>query len=187
VLWQHHSPEIFGGFLILFIRFGAHNKKSHFMDYDSSEFFLIILVVLVIFLIPTIFYLVTLQRTLEAISIENRKMPPGQVWLLLIPLFNLVWQFIVVSNIAESIAAECQKLSIPANEPKPTNGIGMAKNILGLCGIIPLLGVVCSLASLVCWIIYWVKVAEYKNLIMANKGNEMLDAERGIFHGNPTL
>lgn len=137
-----------------------------------------------LFLIPVIFFLLTLQNTLKAISEENRKMPPGNVWLLFIPLFNIVWQFIVVDKIAQSIGAECSRLKIPVRENKPTYGIGLAWNICNCFTIIPVIG---GLAALVTFIIYWVKVAEFKNLINTNQNNYMLDAERNIFHGDKTV
>lgn len=129
-------------------------------------------------LIPAIFFLVTLQKTLHAISIENRLMQPGQVWLLLIPIFNIVWIFITVNRIADSIKNECSRLSIPATESRPTYGIGLVMCILWICGFIPVVGMIASLAGLICWIIYWVKVNEYKNLIIANRNNFLLDIER---------
>lgn len=142
------------------------------------------LILVLLLLVPAIFYLITLQKTLEAISPENRSIPPGQVWLLLIPLFNLVWQFIAVERISNSIKAECIKLNIPIGEDRPTYNIGLTKNILSFGGIIPFLGILLNIAFLVYWIIYWVKVNEYKNLIIANKDNYLLDAEQGIFHSN---
>ena len=139
-----------------------------------------IIVGVAIFLIPFILYLVTLQNTLKAISPENRRMAPANVWLLFIPIFNYVWQFFTVSYIADSIAAECIRLNIPVSEKRPTFGIGTAKNILSLVGlVIPVIG---PLATLVCWRIYWVKVNQYKNLIIANKDNFLLDAEKQIFN-----
>lgn len=143
---------------------------------------LIAFFIVAIFLIPTIFYLLTLQKALQAVSVENRRMPPGQVWLSLIPLFNLIWMFIVVNKIAESFAAECYLLNIPTDETNPTQGIGNTKNILALCTMIPIIGVLAGIGYIVCWIMHWVKVNEYKNLILANKDNIILEAERGIFH-----
>jgi uncharacterized membrane protein YphA (DoxX/SURF4 family) len=140
------------------------------------------LILLALFIIPSIFYLITLQKTLEAVTPANRKMPPGQVWLLLIPLFNYIWQFFTVSNIADSIKLECERLNIPVSEERPTYNIGLTKNILSLCVFIPFFGGLASLAFIVCWIIYWVKVNEYKKLINANKDNDILDAEQGIFY-----
>ncbi|HSN08795.1 MAG TPA: hypothetical protein VLS85_07145 [Hanamia sp.] len=139
---------------------------------------------LALFLIPAIFFLLTLQNTLKAISEENRKMPPANVWLMFIPLFNIVWQFIMVDRIAQSIGAECARLNIPVKEDKPTYGIGLAWNICNFLTIIPFIG---GLASLITFIIYWVKVSEFKNLIKANQHNFMLDAERNIFHGDKTI
>lgn len=108
-------------------------------------------------------------------------MSPSNVWLLFIPLFNFIWQFIVVDKIAQSIAAECARLNIPVKEDKPTYGIGLAWNICNFLIIIPFLG---GLASLITFIIYWVKVSDYKKRIETNQNTFMLDAERNIFHGN---
>jgi len=137
---------------------------------------------LVLFLFPTIFYFISLQKALEAVSIENRLMPPGQVWLSLIPIFNFVWMFIVVNRIAESFRLECYRLNIATTEANPTQGIGNTKNILRLCSLIPVLGGIAALGFIVCWILHWIKVNEYKNLIIANRDNVILDAEQGIFH-----
>ncbi|HMU10514.1 MAG TPA: hypothetical protein PKC54_10935 [Ferruginibacter sp.] len=143
---------------------------------------MLVLVMLGLLLLPTIFYFLSLQRALEAVSEQNRQMPPGQVWLSLIPLFNFVWMFFVVNKIAESFALECYRLNIPTTEMKPTQGIGNAKNILRLCSFIPILGLLASLGFVVCWILHWIKVNEYRKLIIANRDNFTLDAEKGVFH-----
>ena len=147
----------------------------------GSEWILIFIVLVPILLIPGIFFLLTLQNTLKAISPENRMMPPSNVWLMFIPLFNIVWQFIMVDKIAQSITAECARLNIRTNDAKPTYNIGLAWNICNIITFIPFIG---GLASLVTFILYWVKVNEYKILIIANKNNYMLDAERNVFHGD---
>jgi len=142
------------------------------------------LIFLALFILPGIFFLITLQNTLKAISIENRKMPPSNVWLLLIPLFNFVWQFIVVDKIAQSITMECDKLNIPVKENKPTYKIGLAWNICTLLFFIPVLG---NLAALVLFIAYWIKVNEYRKLIISNQNSFLLDAERNIFYGDKVI
>jgi hypothetical protein len=119
-----------------------------------------------IFLVPAIFYLLTLQKTLNRCSPENRAMAPGMVWLMLIPLFNIVWNFFVVINVAKSLGAEFQKRGI-TEEANPGQKLGMIMCILTVCGIIPILGILCSLGALVCWIIYWVKVAGFSAKIAA--------------------
>lgn len=153
------------------------------MSTMSYEWIMILLLLAI--LVPFIFYLVTLQRTLAAIAIESRMMHPGQVWLLLVPLFNIVWQFIVISRMADSIKHECLRLNIPVGEERPTFALGLTMTLLYLgslvlnqSSILPLLGSAASLAALVCWIIYWVKINRYRNLIIVNHDNFLLDVER---------
>ncbi|HTF02614.1 MAG TPA: hypothetical protein VK826_01260 [Bacteroidia bacterium] len=122
----------------------------------------LVLIFLLIFLIPNIFYVLTLSRTLKQCAPHNQRMQPGQLWLVLIPLFNLVWHFIVVTRMADSLAAEFRQRNIPLEEDRPGYTMGMTFCILGLCGWIPYIGSIASLAGLVCWIIYWVKIAGYK-------------------------
>lgn len=140
----------------------------------SSEIMLIG-VFLLIFLIPAIFFLLTQQNTLKAIQPQNRTMSPGEVWLQLIPLFNIVWQFVVVSRISESLRRELNsenRFSFEGSDTphymsneKPTYQIGTAFCILNCCGIIPVLGTIARIAGIICWIVYWIKLAEYKNQV----------------------
>jgi hypothetical protein len=143
--------------------------------------------ILLLVLIPGIFYLLTLQNTLKAISPEGRMMPPANVWLLLIPVFNIVYHFIVVGRIADSIKNECIRLNIPLQEDRPTYNLGLtmlliyiASTILSYSRILGTLSGVGSIACLVYWIMYWVKVNNYRKLIIANRDNFMLDAEREL-------
>ena len=139
---------------------------------------------LALFIIPCIFFLITLQNTLKAISPENRKMVPVNVWLMLIPFFNFIWQFILVKKMAQSISAECLRLNIPIKENMPTYSLGLGWSICYLLMFIPGIKGFAAIAVLIVWILYWVKVNQFKNLIIANKDNYMLDAERNIFYGD---
>ena len=135
-----------------------------------QEIIVILIVVAVIFgisLIPMIFFLLTLQNTLNAISFENRKLEPGLVWLSLIPLFGMVWQFIMVDRMAGSLQAEFAKRGMATEEARPGNSIGLAYCILFCCSLIPFLGYVTSIAGLICWIIYWIRINDYKNRLLA--------------------
>jgi len=111
----------------------------------------VVLIVTVLMFVPTIFYLLTLQKALNRCSPESRAMNSGMVWLMLIPLFNIVWHFIIVLNMAKSLDAEFRKRGMP-EEPNPGQTLGLVMCVtLLLCGLI----------GLVCWIIYWVKIADY--------------------------
>lgn len=139
---------------------------------------LFIFLFLLLFLIPAIFFLITQQNTLKAIQLQNRSMSPGEVWLQLIPVFMLVWQFVVVRRIADSIRKELNSnttFSFEENQDhtmyeggeRPTYQIGIAYSILITLSVIPYPAIkgLLSLAGTICWIIYWVKLAQYKNKI----------------------
>ena len=133
----------------------------------ASVFMFIIwmfLILCVVMLIPLIFYLITLQKALSRCAPQSRAMEPGLVWLQLIPIFNMVWQFFVVINVATSLHNEFVRRGIP-QEQSPGQGIGMAMCILSVCSIIPLLGIPCALASFILWIIYWSKIAGFSGMI----------------------
>ena len=136
------------------------------MNESGALEILMVLVIAAICIVPTILYVLSLQKCLTLCSPEVRAMSPGLVWLLFIPLFNIVWQFFIVINIAKSVQGECLKRGLPC-EQNPGQAIGLAMCILAICGIIPLVGIVASLAGLVCWIIYWVKVAGFSARLAA--------------------
>jgi hypothetical protein len=139
------------------------------MFLGAGEMFMILLVSL-----PVIFFLLTLQKALNRCSIESRTMTPGSVWLLLIPVFNLIWQYIVVARISRSLHNEFTKRNISEN-PKPGKSLGIAYCTLGLFSILLLFGVgegklfasalfaLLFIAASVCWISYWVLISGYSS------------------------
>jgi len=126
-------------------------------------------------IIIVVLFLLNIQNLLKAISPVNRKVAPGQVWLIFIPLFNIVWQFILVDRIAESIEAEYAMRGLPM-ERKPTYNLGLAYCILGLLTWFPLV----FLAQLIVGILYWVKTAEFRRNITAMP--PYTDQESAIFN-----
>jgi len=163
------------------------------MDPKSNDAYLQ-LVLLLALLIPAILFLLTEHRMLVAIRSENRRMRPGLVWLQLIPLFGQVWQFVVVSRIADSIHKELERdedsilgISTDAVEQlgrRPTMTIGITYCSLNFvfllqtvlkgfytdppaeAGLLALVTFVLSLSSVTCWIIYWVRLAAIKRMIL---------------------
>lgn len=77
-------------------------------------------------LLIAILFLLNLQNTIKAAAPQNRKMPPANVWLLLIPIFNTYYYFVVVKRITETIKAEYDSKNQVLDNPKPTFSIGMA-------------------------------------------------------------
>ncbi len=138
------------------------------------------LLLLLGFLIPAILFLLTQHRTLEAIRPENRVMEPGQVWLQLIPIFGLIWMFVVIGKIADSLRNalnESEEDSIfggfnVSSGERPTYNIGIAYAVCFCVSVIPfpLIKGLAGLAAMVLWIVYWVQLAQFKSKL-SNQGN----------------
>jgi ribosomal protein L40E len=115
---------------------------------------------LAIFLLPMIFFFITQQKALTKCSPGNRTMSPGLVWLQIIPVFGFVWQFFVVIALANSLSAEFRARGI-YEEDNPGQGVGIAMCITRLFLVVPVLNILAGIASLVLWIVYWVKIAGF--------------------------
>ena len=149
----------------------------------GDGFFEIILLFAI--LIPAIFFLLSQFNTLKVVRLENRVMRPGLVWLQLIPAFGQIWQFFVVTRIADSIRKEILSgqddsilgISNPiaAEElgKRPTFAIGITYCSLNITGIILnffnlnqsqiIFAGLISLSGIICWVSYWVYLVRYKH------------------------
>lgn len=119
-----------------------------------------------IILIPLVFYVLTLQKALNRCAPESRAMEPALLWLLLIPCVGFIWHFFVVLNMAKTLGAEFQKRGLP-EEAEPGKKLGLIMCGLMCGGIIPIIGLLFSLGGLVCWILYWLKIAGYSKKLEA--------------------
>jgi hypothetical protein len=150
---------------------------------DQNPSVLLNLFLLLSFIVPAIFFVLTQHNTLKAIRPENRLLSPGLVWLQFIPFFGQVWQFIVVSRIAGS--AVRQRMSFrddsilgltheaaAAIGKQPTLAMGIIYCTLEVINLLFLFtnlnpttqtiqGFV-ALAQTICWIIYWVQLGRLK-------------------------
>jgi hypothetical protein len=127
---------------------------------------MVLLIVASFFLfVPAIFYILTLTHALNKCSPMSRTIEPGMLWLLLVPLVNLVWHFFVVLGMSKSLNNEFRLRNMPVADPTPGQSIGIPMCICGACTIIPGLGVVAWLARLVLWIVYWAKIAEFSHIL----------------------
>ncbi|MCE3294927.1 MAG: hypothetical protein K0R65_641 [Crocinitomicaceae bacterium] len=126
-------------------------------------------------IIAYVFYLLTLQRLMELVSPKNRLVPPSNVWLMFIPFFNLVYAFVLYPKISDSVMEEFADRKLDTSGDFARN-LGIAMALLGLgylfrfLGPLALLGSLASLANLIIWIIFWVKMNQYKEQLK-NSGN----------------
>ena len=105
-----------------------------------------------------------------AIPEKHRKMSPGMVWLLLIPCFNLVWIFFVFPGLSKSFKSYFDSVG--------DNTVGDCGGLLALwycilavgsipLSLVPFLGFLAGLATLVLLIIFLVKSFGLKAKIKA--------------------
>ncbi len=118
-------------------------------------------IVLLIALVVGILFLMTLHKALARCAPHNRTMEPGMVWLNLIPLFGLVWQFITVVRVGESLKNEFRSRGWDRRDEDYGKGLGIISCCLGIAGNIPYIGLLFSLGALITFIMYWVKIANF--------------------------
>ena len=123
------------------------------------------------------FFLWTLSKVLKQCSPRNRTMEPGMVWLNLIPCVNVVWQIITVLRITESLEEEYYDRRLRPSDPEHGKTVGMVWSIGAILGVIPYLGVIASLASFICFIIYWVKMWNIKKELQADAEDQRYGRE----------
>jgi hypothetical protein len=138
-------------------------------DEFMAIFIGVVCVALVVGLVILILYLLTLSKALSRCRPANRTMEPGQVWLNLIPLFNIVWQFITVTRVAESLKNEFYDRGWD-DRGDFGKSVGTAYCVLNLAGFVPFIGGLFSLAGFVCFIIYWVKIAGHSKELAGDGG-----------------
>ncbi len=108
-----------------------------------------------------ILFLLSMSRCFKEISPENRKMEPGQVWLALIPLFDIVWMIIMMLRLSESLDLEYEDRDLP-----PDGDFGKTLAIVYIVSAF-----VCGIVTPVIFIMYWVKVASYTRTLRENPGS----------------
>jgi hypothetical protein len=103
-----------------------------------------------------IYAYISMYRALSAVSPENRDMEPGMIFLMLIPLFGIVWYFFVVLRIASSMEKEYADRDIP--------GDGDFGKMMGiLAPLIPCVGFIMQIM----WIM---KIRGYTNQLAQSGG-----------------
>ncbi|MAN36391.1 MAG: hypothetical protein CMI21_02015 [Opitutae bacterium] len=107
---------------------------------------------------------------LKEVPEEDRAMTPGQVWLLLIPIFSLYWQFrVYMLGIPQSFKNYFERRG---NQEVGDCGknMGMWLCICTFGSMIPVLGTLVGIGGLVLLVLWMVKIHELKNKIIAERG-----------------
>ena len=143
------------------------------IDYGNltPEMVQLVIAAALVRLVVWVFYANTVRKALLCISPENRLMSPGQAWLLIIPFFNIYWNFSVASRVADSFTNEFYDRKI-AEEENPGRITGMWYAWLFLLSNVPLpafILVTVFLLSVMYFVSYWVKVNNFRNLLMEHE------------------
>lgn len=103
----------------------------------------------------------SLARALRRVSPENRRMEPAQVWLNLIPIFNLIWGAVTVERIAESLRNEFRERGMH----RPGTGYGRGVGLTMMVFLVPCVwfypAFLCFPVAFGFWIAYWIQVSGY--------------------------
>jgi len=102
------------------------------------------------------------RTLLEGCAPESRTMQPNSVWWLLVPLVNIVFEFVVVLRVASTLVNEHQRRQRQGT-PETGKEVGLAACIAGVAGLVPGLGPIACVVCLGCWIYYWVLLRRITN------------------------
>jgi hypothetical protein len=128
--------------------------------------------------LPVVFlFLSSIARTVSRVTPENRRIEPAQVWLNLLPVFNLVWLPITVDRVAGSIRDECEDRGLDDDGISYTRFAGLTWLVLSvfsapallLAGELPCFAALFFPLAVIFWFAYWAQVASYAHRLKAAK------------------
>jgi len=127
---------------------------------------IIFAIVLVITFAISIVICAMLYVVQKRVPVEHRKIEPLHIWLLLIPFFNIVWNFFVFQRVPASYQSyfNAQGRTDVGDCGKQ---IGLWYAICAVVSIVPCVNYIAGPAALVLLIIFLVKMFGYRNMIPA--------------------
>jgi len=105
-----------------------------------------------------------ISSALERIPAEHRKISPGQVWLLMIPCFPIIWNFVVFQRVPASFKSHFASVG-RGDVGDCGAAVGLWYSIVTVACYIPLLNYIAGPAALVLLILNLVKFHDLKNRI----------------------
>ena len=106
--------------------------------------------------------LASLTRILGVVRPENRRMEPGEVWVNLIPVVNMVWAAVTVERVGESVRNELKARGAAKKRDSygKTSGI-IALVLVAVVVLLPPAGVVTLPFAFIYAVVYWVQMNGY--------------------------
>ncbi|MEZ6188655.1 MAG: hypothetical protein R3F62_27080 [Planctomycetota bacterium] len=129
-------------------------------------FFAIVGIVLLVMFAIQVFICWYTSSCLQRIPERYREQSPGMVWLLLIPCFNLIWNFFVYPKVAASFQNYFNdQESVQGDIGDCGASLAQYYCIAFICQIVPLVNYLAGPASLVLLILTLVKFSSLKAMI----------------------
>jgi hypothetical protein len=125
-----------------------------------------VMVGLAIGLAISIAVILIVQSFFKRIPPEHRKMEPGMVWLLIIPCFNVVWNFFVFLKLSDSFKSYFDSQGV-MDVGDCNRGLALAYCITAVLCLVPCLNYLAGPVALVLLIVVLVKYNGLKERIPA--------------------
>lgn len=134
----------------------------------------------------TTYWLSSLQQALESVRPGIRSLNPSQVWLVYIPLFGLIWAFIVNTRVSESLAREYRQRGWSTDEARPGFEIGAIVCVLA-CLFFVQYGYTFQLPIVSFLLAVFIGGAMYRHSDRINAFAERINNEPLVEHINPAM
>ncbi len=140
---------------------------------------------LVAVVVVHILHLVNLSRCLQQVRPRNRDMEPGHVWFSLIPIFNVVWVFIVVNRVASSLKREYRERRWNSRGEDFGQTLGIFYCACAVTAFLPVIGKFIGIVGLGCYILHWVKIAGYRKELASEPNSDYDDDDEDDYDERP--
>lgn len=120
-------------------------------------------IILLLFTIAILF-IRSIHQLYQNANPEFRTIEPIMTWLLMLPLFNFVWMFVVLRSVQQLLYQELRIRNIVFEGDRLYN-IGVVLGVSNIFILFPYVRWVSIPTSLILFIIYWTQILKYKRLL----------------------
>jgi len=122
----------------------------------------------ILVIIPIIFavlYINAISKTLRAIDPDMRTQSPGMAWLLLVPVFNVIWFFFLIKAIQDGFS-RMQEAGRLKKDVDTGYNIGLAAGICWVATFIPRLMFLAFIPLFVFSVLHWNKLQRARQAVI---------------------
>lgn len=132
----------------------------------DSMFYAIMGLIPIIFMIITIaiFFIRSIFKLYQTALPEHRTIEPIMTWLLMIPIFNFVWIFVVLRSVQQLLYEELKDRGLVFKGDRLYN-IGIILGISNIFVLFPYIRYVTIPLSFILLFIYWKSIIKYHHLL----------------------